>query len=157
MKSDEVVERAAELLNHVNEHQKVSERAIKDVGNEMIRKDQTLIGNGGGIYTRRNFQAEMGAAAQLMQLLLQKRKQRDIDSLLRQVTTEEGIILSKTQEQAVRQVFQYPVSIITGGPGTGKTTLIRIIIRIQEKLNKDSVNPLDVPEDVCMKRQIFQQ
>ena len=103
LKSDEVVERAAELLNHVNEHQKVSERAIKDAGNEMIRKDQTLIGNGGGIYTRRNFQAEMGAAAQLMQLLLQKRKQRDIDSLLRQVTTEEGIILSKTQEQAVRQ------------------------------------------------------
>ena len=96
LKSDEVVERAAELLNHVNEHQKVSERAIKDAGNEMIRKDQTLIGNGGGIYTRRNFQAEMGAAAQLMQLLLQKRKQRDIDSLLRQVTIEEGI---KTQQR----------------------------------------------------------
>lgn len=152
LKSDEVVERAAELLNHVNEHQKVSERAIKDVGNEMIRKDQTLIGNGGGIYTRRNFQAEMGAAAQLMQLLLQKRKQRDIDSLLRQVTTEEGIILSKTQEQAVRQVFQYPVSIITGGPGTGKTTLIRIIIRIQEKLNKDSVILLCAPTGRARRR-----
>lgn len=94
----------------------------------------------------------MGAAAQLMQLLLQKRKQRDIDSLLRQVTTEEGIILSKTQEQAVRQVFQYPVSIITGGPGTGKTTLIRIIIRIQEKLNKDSVILLCAPTGRARRR-----
>lgn len=92
------------------------------------------------------------SAELVMQLLLQKRKQRDIDSLLRQVTTEEGIILSKTQEQAVRQVFQYPVSIITGGPGTGKTTLIRIIIRIQEKLNKDSVILLCAPTGRARRR-----
>lgn len=64
----------------------------------------------------------MGAAAELMRLLKRKRKKVDIEPLLQQITAEEGITLSKTQEQAVRQVFQYPVSIITGGPGTGKTT-----------------------------------
>ena len=152
LKSEEIVERSAELLNHARDRQKVSERIIKDIGNEMIRKDQTLIGNGGGIYTKQNFEVEMGAAAELMRLLKRKRRKVDIEPLLQQITAEEGITLSKTQEQAVRQVFQYPVSIITGGPGTGKTTLIRIIIRIQEKLNKDSLILLCAPTGRARRR-----
>ncbi|MEI3471964.1 MAG: hypothetical protein V8Q93_00995 [Blautia faecis] len=31
-----------------------------------------------------------------------------------------GITLSETQKQAVRMVIAHPISIITGGPGTGK-------------------------------------
>lgn len=92
------------------------------------------------------------AAAELMRLLNQKRKKVDIEPLLRQITEEEGIVLSETQEQAVRQVFQYPVSIITGGMGTGKTTLIRIIIRIQEKLSRDSVILLCAPTGRARRR-----
>ena len=36
-------------------------------------------------------------------------------------------------------VFRHPVSIITGGPGRGKTTIIRFIIAIQEALNKEAM------------------
>ena len=36
-------------------------------------------------------------------------------------------------------VFRHPVSIITCGPGRGKTTIIRFIIAIQEELNKEAM------------------
>ena len=104
--------------------------AIKDAGNEMIRKDQSLVGNGGGIYTRQAFEAEVGAAGELIRILSSKKEKTDIQNLLKQIVQEEKIALSNMQEKAVFQAFAYPVSIITGGPGTGKTTLIRIILRL---------------------------
>ena len=45
--SDEVVEKAGLLLNKDKENRKVSDRAIKDAGNEMIHQDQTLVSYSG--------------------------------------------------------------------------------------------------------------
>lgn len=94
--------------------------AIKDAGNEMIRKDKSQVGNGGGIYTRQAFEAEVGAAGELIRILSSKKEKTDIQNLLKQIVQEEKIALSNMQEKAVFQAFAYPVSIITGGPGTGK-------------------------------------
>ena len=38
--------------------------------------------------------------------------------------------LSKEQKEAVKSVFENRVSIITGGPGTGKTTIIKMLIKL---------------------------
>ncbi len=40
-----------------------------------------------------------------------------------------GIALNREQQQAVDTVAQYPLSIITGGPGVGKTTVVGEIVR----------------------------
>lgn len=44
--------------------------------------------------------------------------------------------LTVEQQQAVRAVFGHPVSIITGGPGTGKTTCLKALIGILEAHHK---------------------
>ena len=142
---DEVVEKAGLLLNNDKKNREVTERAIKDAGNEMIHQDQTLVGNGGGIYNRQAFEAEAGAAGELIRLLSQKKEGKDITNLLKQILKEEQITLGRMQEKAVLQAFASPVSIITGGPGTGKTTLIRIILRIQERLDPDSMVMMCAP------------
>lgn len=50
---------------------------------------------------------------------------------------------SKEQEQAILNAFTEPIIIITGGPGTGKTTIIKAIIEMYFKLNNENKALLD--------------
>ena len=56
-----------------------------------------------------------------------------IDSLISRTENATGIYLSENQKHAVKTSLQMGVSIITGGPGTGKTTIINTIINILEE------------------------
>lgn len=54
----------------------------------------------------------------------------DLDSLIRVTEYETSIKLSENQKGAVKSSLNHGVSVITGGPGTGKTTIINSIINI---------------------------
>lgn len=54
----------------------------------------------------------------------------DLDSLIAVTENDTGIFLSEKQKYAVKTSLQQGVSVITGGPGTGKTTIINAIIHI---------------------------
>lgn len=56
----------------------------------------------------------------------------ELDSLIAVTENDTGITLSENQKYAVKTCLQTGVSVITGGPGTGKTTIINAIIRILE-------------------------
>ncbi len=57
----------------------------------------------------------------------------DVENMIRQAESERGIQLSEQQKRAVINSVAYGVSVITGGPGTGKTTIIDAIIRIFDR------------------------
>ena len=61
------------------------------------------------------------------------------DRIIAAVEREEGIEYDATQRKAIRQSLCGGVLILTGGPGTGKTTVIRAIIRLFEELGKSVV------------------
>lgn len=50
-----------------------------------------------------------------------------------------GIELDEGQKSAIRKVFSNGVSVITGGPGTGKTTIIKRLTQIAEKSGKKAI------------------
>ena len=50
-----------------------------------------------------------------------------------------GIILSEKQFEAIKQINDNNVCIITGGPGTGKTTIIKCLIELYKEHNKKVV------------------
>ncbi len=56
----------------------------------------------------------------------------DLESSLDMTEADSGITLSENQREAVRRSVTCPVSVITGGPGTGKTTIINSLIDIFE-------------------------
>lgn len=144
--SKEIVERVNLLLNHSEGFQEVPERAIRDAGNAMVHRDKELIANGDkGIYLQECFRAEAGAAACLSELMLHEPAPIDIEPYLERVQKQENITMDETQKDAVRMVFQHGVSLITGGPGYGKTTIIRIIIGVQEEINKNAMILLCAP------------
>ena len=45
-----------------------------------------------------------------------------------------GLNLSKRQSEGVEMVFRHNLSIITGGPGTGKTTVLKTVIEVYRQL-----------------------
>jgi exodeoxyribonuclease V alpha subunit len=54
------------------------------------------------------------------------------------ITHEEarlGVTLAAAQRRAVREVWTSGVTILTGGPGTGKTTLVRVIVGAAKAVN----------------------
>ena len=54
----------------------------------------------------------------------------EFENLIRSTEVQTGIILSDKQKNAVIQAFNHGVFVITGGPGTGKTTIINSIMDI---------------------------
>ncbi len=56
----------------------------------------------------------------------------DVDWLISATEDETGMKLSENQKYAVKASLQNGVSVITGGPGTGKTTIINTIMKIFE-------------------------
>jgi len=57
----------------------------------------------------------------------------DIDELILKTERQTGMELSNQQKFAVKSCLESGVSVITGGPGTGKTTIINTIINIFEE------------------------
>lgn len=56
----------------------------------------------------------------------------DIDEAIKTIEGEEGIEFAKKQIEAIKESIGSGMTVITGGPGTGKTTIINAIIKIFE-------------------------
>lgn len=59
----------------------------------------------------------------------------DVEKEIEKFETENNIEFAESQKEAIRGSVENGVEIITGGPGTGKTTIINCITRIFEKIN----------------------
>ncbi|HEY8019562.1 MAG TPA: ATP-dependent RecD-like DNA helicase [Thermoanaerobaculia bacterium] len=87
------------------------------------------------IYLKPLHAAETGLAARLRALLAQAALPLQIDAerAVAWFERKEGVTLAPAQREAVRQGLTSKLLVVTGGPGTGKTTLVRGIVRILEK------------------------
>ncbi|MCT4605025.1 MAG: ATP-dependent RecD-like DNA helicase [Marinisporobacter sp.] len=59
----------------------------------------------------------------------------DLDVEIKEIEENEAIILAQNQKEAVKEASKNGVVVITGGPGTGKTTTINSIIKMLERHN----------------------
>jgi exodeoxyribonuclease V alpha subunit len=90
------------------------------------------------VYLAPFYYGEVGVASRLRTLMdtpttrLGHLRRVDWEMLLAQVTREAEIELSAEQRQAVRAALTHKVTVLTGGPGTGKTVTVRTIIAALE-------------------------
>lgn len=140
-----IVRQAAELLNYGIYRQAVNTRLIKDIGNEMVFSDELLAAEGHYLYSMKNYMAEKMAAVHILRVMNNKQPVYDIERELDEVQGTTHMVLAKQQKEAVRRVFANSLSIITGGPGTGKTTVERIILKVFEKKERKKTALLCAP------------
>lgn len=53
---------------------------------------------------------------------------KEIENIIKRIQERNGIVYTEKQKEAIVQALVEPIVIITGGPGTGKSTIIRAII-----------------------------
>lgn len=121
---------AAELLG-------VEENKVRKVYEEGIGGIKTVKYNGTCcVYLQDYYEAEHYISVKLDMLdrLCVKDGIEDIDRLIKLVEDEEKIEYAAAQRRAIRYAISNGVMVLTGGPGTGKTTIIRAIISIAERM-----------------------
>ncbi len=82
------------------------------------------------VYLASNYYIELGTARKLLDLDMNYEVDEDgLEDILTEIEEIEGIALDETQRIAVRSAVASGVAVVTGGPGTGKTTIINAIIK----------------------------
>ena len=101
---------------------------------------QEHIANVEACYLRRLWEAEASACARLNHLLsAEVDESRQAQRTVAEIEREFGITYAPRQREAVELAARQGVLILTGGPGTGKTTTVRGIVALFRKMGLDIV------------------
>lgn len=128
----ELCEKTAAMLG-------VESELIEDVMEDMVFDGRLQLADVGGsraVYFYGYYKAECGVAGKLARLENPQQGLKaiggDIEALMSMAERDAGLQLSEEQKAAVRNALKGGVSVVTGGPGTGKTTIIKALISIVE-------------------------
>lgn len=116
-------------------------RNILNVDKNLVENELTALKYAKEIYVEEGYaflkdyyESEENVAKKLLMLSRNfVKKVHNIDSKIKETEKELNIELSKEQRAAVKSCFENQVVIITGGPGTGKTTIVKVLIHLFKK------------------------
>ncbi len=121
-----LLDQAQELLR--------SDRAALEAGVDAAILGERVIEDtdSGLLYAPELFRAERRVAERLLQLRdegpASVLPELELDLVIADAEQRLGILLADRQREAVRAALTSPVTVITGGPGTGKTTIVRVVV-----------------------------
>lgn len=126
---DELFQRAAELLGVDSSYM---EKHLVDLAmdRKIVQKEQ---GDQILIYPAQYYYLELNTARMLRELdVFCPEDEKIVERRIVQIEKETGTVLDEMQKKAVQEAAGHGLLILTGGPGTGKTTTINAIIRYFE-------------------------
>ena len=131
LEREELMKTATRLLNEriPLPQMRVNTEEIATQLETMILRGEVVCNND-RIYLLDSFAQEDETARRIAELLQAAPERVDITQALSFVRNGLGITLSQRQSEAVCMAFRSNLSIITGSPGTGKTTVLRAIIEV---------------------------
>ena len=126
---EELFQRAAELLGVDSSYM---EKHLVDLAmdRKIIQKEQDgqIL-----IYPAQYYYLELNTARMLQELdIFCPEDEKMVSRRIAQIEKETGTVLDEMQKRAVQEAAEHGLLVLTGGPGTGKTTTINAIIRYFE-------------------------
>ncbi|MBO1308327.1 ATP-dependent RecD-like DNA helicase [Enterococcus sp. 669A] len=125
---------------------RVAAMIIQLVEEEKIQQEETKL------YENTLYYSEWGIGNAVARLLARKKEikypKKTVEQKLRIIEKRSNILYGTSQDQAIKEAIRSPMFILTGGPGTGKTTVINGIVQLFAELNDLSLDPSDYKEEI---------
>ena len=112
----------------------VSEEVVADAYNSLL-VDERIVIKDDRLYLWEMYEAETLIARRLRLLAHDKIKYKNLDTKIKEIETHYGIFYTDEQLDAIKLAITRKVAIITGGPGTGKTTILKGILDLYKVLS----------------------
>ena len=127
-----------EIIPYINKvlNSEVSDKLMLDSINSLI-SDELLVVKNSKIYLKEYYDAEIFIARRLRLLAHTKEEKiKNYDDYFKEVALNNNIIYNEEQKEAIYNALTNKCLVITGGPGTGKTTIIKGIIDMYQVIYK---------------------
>ena len=124
MPREDILEKASKLLE-------LESSALRSTLDDMIKNKDLIFENPDRIYLPGMYYSECGVANRLNSILSKRNRNRNLTAAATgQIEKELSIKYAEAQKEAIRIATSSKIMIITGGPGTGKTTAVKGIITV---------------------------
>ncbi len=121
----------------------VSEEVVEDAYNSLL-VDERIVIKDDRLYLKEMYEAETLIARRLRLLAHEdKINYKNLDKKIKEIETHYGIVYTDEQLEAIKLAITRKVAIITGGPGTGKTTILKGILDLYKVLSSSNKVRLD--------------
>lgn len=139
----ELSQEVLKLLEH-NPHDDEWIEFIRSAVFELDEEDKVVLDDDEEtVYLPSLFYSEQGLAKKIQWLLMQDKTQHPTDEVYRiigELEEEFSVTFADEQREALLTAVTHPLMILTGGPGTGKTTVIRGICHLLARLEEFSLD-----------------
>ena len=124
------------IINNVNNFLKISYDNYDTVFKDLEEADYIVI-DGEDYYLEEIWKAENNIADRLYEMARKEVKNyKNLDNLLTELEKVNSMNYNEEQKKAIKKAINDNILIITGGPGTGKTTIIKAITELYKHIHK---------------------
>jgi exodeoxyribonuclease V alpha subunit len=119
-----------QLIKTANKLLDIEEGIISITLDHMLKEKDVMTEDPDAIYIPPLFFSEIGTARRILEVLHTpgNKQINDVDKIISEVQDKSGIVYDQIQIDAINCAVQSKIMVLTGGPGTGKTTTTLAII-----------------------------
>lgn len=126
-----------EIYNEIIKYNKKIDNEMLEYNILKLNQDNRVIIENERYYLKEFYEAEHYIADKLCFFNdMEKSKLPKLETKIKELEKKNGIVYDKIQKDAIKKAINNNLTIITGGPGTGKTTIIKAIVSLLKVIFK---------------------